>query len=91
MESLKVNDVALVVTYMINYANSYFVSTANNITNGLISPVAFVPLQEPNLFSFIFLHTNEREVAMVICLLKNKGSILNDLSVVCLKKSYRTY
>ena len=56
MESLKVNDVALVGTDMVNYANSCFVSVANNITNGLISPVAFVPLQEPNIFSFLFLH-----------------------------------
>ena len=91
IESLKVNDVALVDTYMVNYVNSYFVSVANNITNGLISRVAFVPLQEPNLFSFSFLHTNEREVAMVICLLKNKDSILNDLSVVCLKKNVQVF
>ena len=62
MTSLKVNDVALVGTDMVNYANSYFVSIANNITNGLVSPVAFAPLQEPNLFSFIFSHTNEHKV-----------------------------
>ena len=66
MTSLKVNDVALVGTDMVNYANSYFVSITGNITNGLVSPVAFVPLQEPNLFSFIFLLTNEHEVVMVI-------------------------
>ena len=91
MESLKVNDVALVGTDMVNYANSYFVSIANNLTNGLISPVAFVPLQEPNLYSFIFLHTNEREAAMVIYSLKNKASILNDLNVVCLKIFFQVF
>ena len=91
MASLKVNDVALVGTDMVNYANSYFVNIANDITNGLISPVAFAPLQEPNLYSFIFLHTNEHEVAMVIRSLKNKGSILNDLSVVCLKRNVQVF
>ena len=57
MESLKVNDVALVVTYMINYANSYFVSTANNITNGLISPVAFLQTNNTQIIqntTFVF-------------------------------------
>ena len=91
MVSLKVNDVALVGTDMVNYANSYFVNIAGNITNGLVRPVAFAPLQEPNLFSFIFLHTNEHEVAMVICSLKNKGSVLTDLSVVCLKKNIQVF
>ena len=91
MVSLKVNDIALVGTDMVNYANSYFVSIAGNITIGLVSPVAFAPLQEPKLFSFIFLHTNEHEVAMVICSLRNKGSILTDLSVVCLKKNFQVF
>ena len=76
---------------LVNYANSYFVNIAGNITNGLVRPVAFAPLQEPNLFSFIFLRTNEHEVAMVICSLKNKGSVLTDLSVVCLKKNIQVF
>ena len=91
MASLKVNDVTLDGTDMVNDANSYFVSIAGNITNGWVSPVAFGPLQEPNLFSFIFLHTNEHEVAMLICSLKNKGSVLTDLSVVCLKKNIQVF
>ena len=44
MVSLKVNDVALVGTDMVNYANSYFVNIAGNITNDLVRPVAFAPL-----------------------------------------------
>ena len=31
------------------------------------------------------------KLQLVICLLKNKGSILNDLSVVCLKKNVQVF
>lgn len=91
MESLKVNSVVLVGTDMVNYANSYFVNIANRLTNSLQNSVPFVPLENPNMCSFIFLPTNEHEVATVIRSLKNKGNILNDLSVICLKNNARVF
>ena len=86
MECLKVNQNVLMGTEMVNYANAYFVSIANNLTVNLVymEPMLF---GEPNPHSFAFMPTNEREVANVIRSLKNKGNGINDIGIVTLKNN----
>ena len=86
MECLKVNQNVLVGIEMVNHANTYFVSIANNLSRALqnLEPMLF---GEPNPHSFAFVPTNEREVADIIKSLKNKGSGINDISIVTLKNN----
>lgn len=86
MECLKVNQNALVGTEMANYANTYFVSIANDLTMDLVhlDPMLF---GAANPHSFAFVPTNEREVAGVINSLKNKGNGISDIGIITLKNN----
>ena len=90
MESLKVDQNVLVGTEMVNYANAYFVSIANNLTVDLlyVEPMLF---SEMNPHSFAFMPTNEREVANVIKSLKNKGNGINDIGIMTLKNNNNVF
>ena len=76
---------------MVNYANSYFVNIAANLTNGILNNDHYDHLTEPNLNSFQFLPTDVFEVSSILRILKNKGNVVNDLSVVCLKNNIHIF
>ena len=86
MECLRVNQDILVGTEMVNHANAYFVSIANNLSWALVNLEPML-LGQSNPHSFAFVPTNEREVADVIKSLKNKGSGVNDIGIVTLKNN----
>ena len=86
LDSLKIGSLTLVGNSMVNYANEYFVSIANNLTANLPDQY-YVPTFRPNLYSFTFLPTNVHEVYLTIKRLKNKGNRVTDISVATLKKN----
>ena len=90
MECLKVNQNVLVGTEMVNHANTYFVNVANNLSRTLLNLEPLL-LGEALPHSFAFVPTNEREVAEVIKSLKNKGSGINDISIVTLKNNNQVF
>ena len=90
LKGLKDGSSLLVGNDMVNYANKFFVSIANNLT-AHIQTQYYVPTFRPNLASFIFLPTNVHEVCLIIKSLKNKGNGVNDISVITLKKNIRVF
>ena len=71
---------------MVNYANSFFINVANNLTANL-QDVDLPPFSRPNPYSFVFMQTNIHEVSKIIRSLKNKGNGLHDISVLVLKSN----
>ena len=87
MESLNTDNNRIVGNEMVNYANTYFVNIANELTNDL--PVwQYIETGAPNPHTFSFIPTNELEVGAVIKSLKNKGGGFSDISIVCLKNNF---
>ena len=85
MDGLQVDTSYIREKEMVDYANSYFVSIANNLTVGL--PDEYLPpYGGPNPNSFMFLETTVQEVSGIIKSLKNKGNGLHDISVFVIKK-----
>ena len=64
---------------MVDYANSFFVNIANDLTANLQDEVFMLPCSRPNPNSFVFMHTDRHEVSKVIGSLKNKGNGLYDM------------
>ena len=91
MRCLEIDINTLVGMDMVNYANSYFVNIASDLTKNLPNNDPHIAFQEPNLCSFNFLPTNAMEVERVIRSLKNKGSGLNDLSIASLKNNIHIF
>ena len=91
MECLKVDGNMIRGLQMVDYANNYFVSAASNLLMNLPHNDPYQIIFEPNPSTFIFLPTDFNEVVTVIRSLKNKGSGLNDISVVSLKINALTF
>ena len=87
MEKLKVGDRTLTGREMVNYANGYFVSIANSLTEGMPDdrPYKFYTPQNP--YTFHFRPTDVGEVVKIIEKLKNKGNGLVDISVKTIKNT----
>ena len=86
MDGLQVGTSYIKEKEMVDYANSFFINIANDLTAGL--PDEFLPpYSRPNQNSFVFLETNKYEVEGIIKSLKNKGNGLCDLSVLTMKKN----
>ena len=75
---------------MVDYANSYFVNVANNLTADLQGEF-LPPYSRPNGNSFVFLQTDSNEVSGIIKSLKNKGNGICDISVLTLKKNLEIF
>ena len=91
MDGLKVGTSIISGTEMVNYANSFFINVANNLTAGLQDLDFVPPLSRPNPSSFVFMHTHTDEVRKVIRSLKNKGNGLYDISVLVLKNNIQVF
>lgn len=91
MDGLKVDTRYLTGNEMVNYANSFFVNIANNLTADLEQRDFIPPLNRPNPGSFVFMHTNTDEVSKVIGSLKNKGNGLHDIRVLVLKNNIQVF
>ena len=90
MDGLKVGTTVLTGNDMANYANSFFINIANNLTANL--PDVELPLfRRPNPHSFVFMETNTYEVSKIIMSLKNKGNGLYDISVLVLKSNLQVF
>ena len=87
MDGLKVGTTVLRGNEMVNYANTFFINIANNLTANIQGIDLMLPFNRPNLNSFVFMHTDMEEVNKVIRSLKNKGNGLYDLSVLVLKNN----
>ena len=87
MEGLQVDASFISGSDMVNYANSYFVNIANDLTSTLQHTGPYVHLTRPNLNSCNFFPTDVGEVSTVIKTLKNKGNGVHDLSVASLKNN----
>ena len=90
MNGLKVDPSILVGNEMVNYANSYFVSIANNLTAHLQIQY-FTPPFRSHPTSFMFLPTSVQEVCMIIKSLKNKGNGIYDITVLTLKNNVQVF
>ena len=91
MDGLKVGTRYLTGNEMVNYANSFFINIANNLTADLEQSDFIPPLNRPNPGSFVFMHTDRAEVSKVIGSLKNKGSALHDIRVLVLKNNIEVF
>ena len=88
MEKLTVGDETLIGLDMVNnYANGYFVSIANSLTDSMPDRGPYIAITERNPFTFSMRPTNASEVKSVIEKLKNKGNGLIDLSVKTVKNN----
>ena len=76
---------------MVDYANSFFVNIANDLTANLQDEVFMLPRSRPNPNSFVFMHTDKHEVSKVTGTLKNKGNGLYDISVLTLENNLRMF
>ena len=91
MDGLKVDTRYIRGNEMVNYANSFFINIANNLTANLQDADFLHPLARPNPNSFVFMHTDTEEVKRVIKSLKNKGNGLHDISVLVIKKNLQVF
>ena len=87
MQNIQVNDRIIDGMEMVNYVNSYFVNVASNLTADLSDDEPCIIFQESNMHSFEFLPTDVNEVSLVIASLKNKGNVIYDISVRCVKNN----
>ena len=72
---------------MVNYANEYFVSVANRLTEGMQENLPYKFITERNPHTFEMRPTDIYEVVKVIYSLKNKGNGLIDISVATIKSN----
>ena len=72
---------------MVNYANEYFVSVANRLTEGMQENLPYEFITEQNPHTFEMRPTDIYEVVKVIYSLKNKGNGLIDISVATIKSN----
>ena len=91
IDGLKVDTSIVRGNEMVNYANSFFINIANNLTANLQDMNYMPPSNRPNPNSFVFIHTNRAEVSKVIMSLKNRGNGLYDLSVLVLKNNVQIF
>ena len=90
MDGLQVDTLYIKGKDMVDYANSFFINIANDLTAGL--PDEFLPpYSRPNRNTFVFLATDKWEVIGIIKSLKNKGNGLYDLSVQTVKKNIEIF
>ena len=87
MERLIVGDETLTGLGMVNYANSYFVSIANRLTENMPNRGPYTFSTEANRYTFSMRPTDVYEVNLVIEKLKNKGNGLFDISVKTVKNN----
>ena len=90
MDGLQVDTSYIGGKDMVDYANSFFVNIANNLTIDLPN-VTLTPYGRPNPNSFVFLETDRNEVCSILKSLKNKGNGLYDISVLTVKKNLETF
>ena len=91
MEKLLVGGETLTGMRMVNYANEYFVSIANRLTEEMQINGQFMVYTERNPYTFEMRPTDVREVVKVIYSLKNKGNGLLDISVVTIKNNSQVF
>ena len=72
MDGLKVGTSFISGNEMVDYASSFFVNIANDLTANLQDEVFMLPRGRPNPNSFVFMHTDRHEVSKIIGSLKNK-------------------
>ena len=87
MEKLKVGGEIFTGMRMVNYANNYFVSVANRLTEGIQDNGQYRFFTARNPYTFEMRPTNIHEVIKVIHSLKNKGNGLIDISVTTIKNN----
>ena len=87
LTSLNVDGNSISGLEMVNYANSYFVNIANNLTRDLQTFNQCIYYSPRNENTCFLLPTDAGEVLSIINSLKNKGNGLHDLSVACLKNN----
>ena len=91
LNKVTVGGETLTGTEMVNYANEYFVSIADRLTDGIQGngPYMFFTEQNPNTFEMR--PTDVHEVIKVIKGLKNKGNGLLDISVKTIKNNSHVF
>ena len=72
---------------MVNYANEYFVSVANRLTEGMQENLPYEFITERNPHTFEMRPTDIYEVVKVIYSLKNKGNGHIDINVATIKSN----
>ena len=82
-----VNGTVLTGEALANYANNYFVSIANTLSNSLPGPPMFTCLAPPVMVSCYFRPASLSEVIKIIKNLSNKGSKLLDIHPLILKEN----
>ena len=87
MEKLMVGGETLTGMQMVNYANEYFVSIANRLTECMQNSGPYMVFTERNPHTFEMRPTDVCEVVKVIYSLKNKGNGLLDISIVTIKNN----
>ena len=87
MVKLLVGEETLTGYEMVNYANGYFVSIANSLTEGMQDGGSYVFNSERNPHTFVLRPTDIHEVLKIIQKLKNKGNGLIDISVTTVKNN----
>ena len=87
MVKLTVRGVTLTGAEMANYANEYFVSIANKLTEGIQDNGPYIFLTENNPNTFVMIPTDVLEVLKIIHGLKNKGNVILDISVRTIKNN----
>ena len=87
MDKLLFGSKTLTGLRMVNYANEYFVSVANRLTEGMQDILPYEFLTERNPHTFEIRPTDIYEVVKVIYSLKNKGNGLIDISAATIKSN----
>ena len=87
MERLSVEGDILTGKRMVDYANEYFVSIANRITEGMQDNDTYEFFTARNPHTFKMRPTDIHEVIKIIYSLKNKGNGLIDISVKTIKNN----
>ena len=87
MEYLLVGENIVTKAEMLNYANNYFVSIADNLTRAFQHNTPYAHITAPNPNSCHFLPTDEHEVLNVLNTLKNTSNGVHEVGVACIKNN----
>ena len=91
MVKLTVRGVTLTGAEMANYANEYFVSIANKLTEGIQDNGPYIFLTENNPNTFVMIPTDVLEVLKIINGLINKDIVLLDINVRTIKYNSQVF